>query len=126
MLLHKSLGQAPSSSSVYAPPTITNIYKETMKAAGKDIKAAGYWNVVKEVQGAGAGTATKGVTAAQMKVLKKEDESLTRERLKLMSVPELQQMCEKRGLQTKGHAHHSAMLPSTVPMSPTPRAHLAA
>ena len=31
-------------------PTITNIYKEYMKEAGVDVKAKGYWNVVKETQ----------------------------------------------------------------------------
>mmetsp|Transcript_103076 Transcript_103076/g.177906 ORF Transcript_103076/g.177906 Transcript_103076/m.177906 type:complete len:1211 (+) Transcript_103076:60-3692(+) len=97
----RSSKSASSSKSGYTPPTITNIYKETMAAAGVDIKAKGYWNVVKEASC--RASCGQSCSAASTKAQKKEDESLTRERLGFMNKPELEAMCEKRGLDWKGN-----------------------
>lgn len=73
-------------------PTITNIYKEYMKEAGVDVKAKGYWNVVKETQER-LGKGSSG---------KKSGPGLSRERLVLLGRAEIQELCDAHGLEKTG------------------------
>mmetsp|Transcript_19582 Transcript_19582/g.54783 ORF Transcript_19582/g.54783 Transcript_19582/m.54783 type:complete len:1214 (+) Transcript_19582:82-3723(+) len=83
-----------SSSSSYAPPTISNIFKDYMKEAGVDIKSKGYWGIRNEVQermkGAGGDSGCGG------------GDSINREQLTLLSPVDLRGLCEARGLDSKG------------------------
>jgi len=101
--------QSKSSSSSYTPPTITNIYKDYMKQAGVDVKAKGYWNVMREarerVLGENASSLPSSSSSASSSAppaLKSAEEDLSRERLGLLDKGELQDLCEKRGLDKQG------------------------
>ncbi|CAE7019970.1 rhp16 [Symbiodinium sp. KB8] len=82
------IGNSSSSSSKEAPPTITNIYRDFMKQAGVDVKAKGYWNVMKE-------------TRDRLQAKTSED-GLSRERLNLLDKKELTDLCAKKGLDSAG------------------------
>lgn len=93
----QSSGSSSSSSS--STPTITNIYRDYMKEAGVDVKSKGYWNVQREAsqqlqQMRGANASAQG---------KKSDaDVLSRERLGLLTPPELRQLCTDRNLDCAG------------------------
>eukprot|EP00929_Paragymnodinium_shiwhaense_P111907 TRINITY_DN80181_c0_g1_i1.p1 TRINITY_DN80181_c0_g1~~TRINITY_DN80181_c0_g1_i1.p1 ORF type:complete len:1235 (+),score=360.93 TRINITY_DN80181_c0_g1_i1:185-3889(+) len=89
-----------SSSSSYAPPTITNIYKDYMKEAGHDVKAKGYWNVVRESKQFMQGDRPSAKTTSSSS---SKGESLSREKLVLMDKEELKGVCEKRKLPADGN-----------------------
>lgn len=92
----QSSSSASSSSS--APPTITNIYKDYMKQAGVDVKAKGYWNVVKEARQRVSGSSSSSSSSSK----KDDQDSLNRERLTLLDRKELVELCEKKGLESTG------------------------
>jgi DNA repair protein RAD16 len=94
------IGQQASSSSHYAPPTITNIYKDYMKQAGHDIKASGYWNVRREA--AALAKSREGSTSSSSKPPKNEGDDLSRERLAILDRQDLQALCKVRGLEQTG------------------------
>eukprot|EP00931_Biecheleriopsis_adriatica_P089973 TRINITY_DN64028_c0_g1_i1.p1 TRINITY_DN64028_c0_g1~~TRINITY_DN64028_c0_g1_i1.p1 ORF type:complete len:1219 (+),score=284.44 TRINITY_DN64028_c0_g1_i1:79-3657(+) len=93
------IGSASSSSSSSTPPTITNIYKDYMKQAGHDVKAKGYWNVMRETQ-----QRLKGGSASSSSSSKTKggDDGLSRERLNLLDRTELVELCKKKGLDSTG------------------------
>eukprot|EP00930_Biecheleria_cincta_P105906 TRINITY_DN98_c1_g1_i1.p1 TRINITY_DN98_c1_g1~~TRINITY_DN98_c1_g1_i1.p1 ORF type:complete len:1206 (-),score=311.60 TRINITY_DN98_c1_g1_i1:59-3676(-) len=90
--------QSSSSSSSSPPPTITNIYKDYMKQAGVDVKAKGYWNVVKETRQRVYGSSSSSSSSSK----KDDQDTLNRERLTLLDKKELVELCEKKGLESTG------------------------
>eukprot|EP00928_Gymnodinium_smaydae_P035606 TRINITY_DN25023_c0_g4_i1.p1 TRINITY_DN25023_c0_g4~~TRINITY_DN25023_c0_g4_i1.p1 ORF type:complete len:1193 (+),score=345.81 TRINITY_DN25023_c0_g4_i1:101-3679(+) len=93
------IGQKVGASSVYAPPTITNIYKDYMAQAGVDVKAKGYWNVVKEVRQRNAPSSS---SSSSSKAASGDGDVLSRERLRILDRAELVDLCVKRGLDKTG------------------------
>eukprot|EP00933_Yihiella_yeosuensis_P042464 TRINITY_DN37055_c0_g1_i1.p1 TRINITY_DN37055_c0_g1~~TRINITY_DN37055_c0_g1_i1.p1 ORF type:complete len:1176 (-),score=294.54 TRINITY_DN37055_c0_g1_i1:157-3684(-) len=97
----KSMGigssSSSSSSSSYAPPTITNIYRDYMQQAGVDVKAKGYWNVNKEIRERMSGSSSSPSSSS-----KGNDDVLSRERLKILDRKELVTLCEKKGVDFGG------------------------
>jgi len=91
------IGGKASASSVYAPPTITNIYKDYMKQAGVDVKANGYWNIMKETA-----NRNKASSSSSSSSPSSSKDSLNREKLGLMDKQELQELCEKRKVEKSG------------------------
>lgn len=90
------IGQGMAANSVYAPPTITNIYKDYMKRAGHDIKAAGYWNVQREASGRASSSSSSSKAPAS------KADHMSRERLSLLDREDLVEMCVKKGLDKTG------------------------
>jgi len=89
------IGQKPTNSS-YAPPTITNIYKDYMKEAGVNIKACGYSNVRREAaQRSSSSSSCKAAPTTKA-------DHLSRDRLSLLERTELQDLCKKKGLDQSG------------------------
>ncbi|CAE7616604.1 rhp16 [Symbiodinium natans] len=86
-----------SSSSKDSPPTITNIYRDFMKQAGVDVKAKGYWNVMKETRDRLQAKSSSSSSKAQA-----GEDGLSRERLTLLDKKELTDLCVKKGLDSVG------------------------
>jgi DNA repair protein RAD16 len=93
------IGQAANKNSVYAPPTITNIYKDYMSQAGVEIKASGYWNVRREAAERNSGASSSSSSKAPPAT---KDDHLSRERLNLLERSEIQGLCAERGLDQTG------------------------
>ncbi|CAJ1394059.1 unnamed protein product [Effrenium voratum] len=81
------------------PPTITNIYRrgDYMKQAGVDVKAKGYWNVMKETR-----DRLQAVRRDRIYRNFSGDDGLSRDRLGLLDKKELVDLCQKKGLDSVG------------------------
>lgn len=98
-MTNMGIGSDAPTSSVYAPPTITNMYREYMREAGVDVKAKGYFNVMKENA---ERMKDKGTSSSSTASSSQTGEQLNRERLVLLDREELKSTCQKRGLDTTG------------------------
>jgi len=101
-MITMGIGQKESSGSGYSPPTITNIYKDYMKQAGNDVKANGFWNVQKENRERAQGASSSSSASSSKSAPKDDQDTLSRERLKILDRKELDKLCEARDLDTTG------------------------